>query len=252
MTTTTRYLIVNADDFGLTHSINRGIIEAHEHGIVTSASLMVRGEAAREAGDYARRNSELSVGLHIDLAEWRYLGGEWTAAYQVVDAANRAAIKRECERQLREFESIVGRAPTHLDSHQHVHLSEPTRSVVTQLAAKLDVPLRSCSPLVTYNGSFYGQTGEGDPYREGISIDSLVRLIENLPTGSTELGCHPGYVDGLDSVYLLEREDEVRALCSDAAREAIRINNVQLGSFATGPIVDAPPRGIEGAPRFRG
>ncbi len=49
-----RYLIVNADDFGLSEGVNRGIIRAHEQGIVTSASLMVRGAAAAEAARYAR------------------------------------------------------------------------------------------------------------------------------------------------------------------------------------------------------
>src|SRR5579884_3453160 len=97
-----KHLIVNADDFGLTSGVNRGIIEAHEHGIVTSASLMVRGAAAKEAADYALGRAELSVGLHLDLAEWRYANGQWFAAYEVVDASDADAVERECERQLRE------------------------------------------------------------------------------------------------------------------------------------------------------
>lgn len=47
-------MIVNADDFGLSPGVNRGIIQAHEHGIVTSASLMVRRAAAYQAAQYAR------------------------------------------------------------------------------------------------------------------------------------------------------------------------------------------------------
>ncbi|PYS69828.1 MAG: hypothetical protein DMF73_14065 [Acidobacteria bacterium] len=56
-----RYLIVNADDFGQSPGINRGVIEAHENGIVTSASLMVRWPAAAEAAQYARGHPDLSV-----------------------------------------------------------------------------------------------------------------------------------------------------------------------------------------------
>ena len=230
-----RFLIVNADDFGLTSGVNRGIIEAHERGIVTSASLMVRGAAAKEAAAYARAHQQLSVGLHIDLAEWRFRGGEWIPAYQVVDASDPAAVERECERQLRTFRDLMDSEPTHLDSHQHLHLSEPARSVIATQALNLEVPLRSCSPLITYCGSFYGQTGEGEPYREGISVPALVRLIENLSPGWTELGCHPGYSDGLDSVYLHEREEELRALCSADARDALRCCDVQLRSFAEAP-----------------
>ena len=62
-----RWVIVNADDFGRSRGVNRGIVEAHERGIVTSASLMVRWAAAADAAAYARMRPELSVGLHVDL-----------------------------------------------------------------------------------------------------------------------------------------------------------------------------------------
>jgi predicted glycoside hydrolase/deacetylase ChbG (UPF0249 family) len=230
-----RFLIVNADDFGLTSGVNRGIIEAHERGIVTSASLMVRGSGANEAAGYARAHRRLSVGLHIDLAEWRFRAGEWVPAYEVVDASDGAAVKTACERQLNAFRQLMQSEPTHLDSHQHLHLSEPARAVVSAMAIDLGVPLRSCSPVVTYCGSFYGQTGEGEPYPEGISVAALVRLIDNLPPGWTELGCHPGYSDGLDSVYSREREEELRPLCSDEVREALRCSDVQLRPFPEAP-----------------
>lgn len=249
---TARFVIINADDFGLTSGVNRGIIESHERGLVTSASLMVRGAAAEEAADYARDRVSFSIGLHLDLAECRYDNGEWIVSYEVVDTRDAAAVQRECERQLRKFESLMRRPPTHFDSHQHVHRNEPAKSIVSQIAAELNAPLRDCSAIVSYYGGFYGQTREGDPYPEGTSTAALVRTLENLPVGWTELGCHPGYADGLDSVYQLEREAEVQALCSDAARAALQRCGVELRSFAEVPIVDAPPRGNEGAPRFRG
>ncbi|HMC98912.1 MAG TPA: ChbG/HpnK family deacetylase, partial [Ferruginibacter sp.] len=62
-----KQLIVNADDFGQSKGINEGIITAHEQGIVTSASLMVRYEHANDAAKLSLRNEELSVGLHVDL-----------------------------------------------------------------------------------------------------------------------------------------------------------------------------------------
>ena len=69
-----RFLIVNADDFGLSAGVNQGIIEAHERGVVTSASLMVRWPAAVAAAAYARSHPQLAVGLHVDLGEWAYRG----------------------------------------------------------------------------------------------------------------------------------------------------------------------------------
>lgn len=228
---TARYLIVNADDFGLTTAINRGIIEAHERGILTSASLMVRYAAASEAANYARTHPQLSVGLHFDAGEWRYDDGEWKAAYEVVDSRGRDAVADELARQLATFEELLGRAPTHLDSHQHMHLQEPARSVLSATAESLNVPLRSCSDGVGYAGKFYGQTGEGEPYPEGISEAHLIAMIQELPAGWTELGCHPGYADDLDSVYRSERETELRVLCSHRVREAIDRARVRLCSF---------------------
>ena len=69
-----RAVIVNADDFGLSAGVNRGIAAAFEGGIVTSASLMVRPDAAAEAASYARLHPVLGVGLHIDLGEWVHVG----------------------------------------------------------------------------------------------------------------------------------------------------------------------------------
>src|SRR5215831_10941523 len=121
----TRYLIVNADDFGLSPGTNRGIIEACERGILTSASLMVRYPPAAEAADYARRNPALSVGLHADLAEWVFRDGEWKPVYEVVPATDKQALADELARQLDAFRRLMGRDPDHLDSHQHVHRNEP-------------------------------------------------------------------------------------------------------------------------------
>ena len=226
-----RYLIVNADDFGLTSGINRGIIEAHEHGIVTSASMMVRYPAAQEAAGWARSHPGLSLGLHFEAAEWRYRDGEWYAAYEVVRTADPAAVEAELDRQLATFVKLMGRAPTHLDSHQHVHLTEPARSILLACAERLDVPLRSCTSAISYNGNFYGQTGEGVPFPEGISLQRLREMIEGLAPGWTEFGCHVGYAAGLDSVYLAEREEELRVLCHHQLRATLEQHNVQLRSF---------------------
>ena len=64
-----RRLIVNADDFGLTSGVNRGIIEAHTHGIVTSSTLMACGAKFQEAVDMASRVPQLSVGCHVLLVD---------------------------------------------------------------------------------------------------------------------------------------------------------------------------------------
>src|SRR5262245_58205784 len=104
-----RYLIVNADDFGQSHSVNSGIIEAHERGIVTSASLMVRWPAAAEAVAYSRQYPDLSLGLHVDFGEWAYRGEHWVPLYQVVPIHDTTAVADEMARQLTTFRRLVGK-----------------------------------------------------------------------------------------------------------------------------------------------
>jgi chitin disaccharide deacetylase len=227
-----RYLIVNADDFGLSEGVNRGIIRVHEQGIVTSTSLMVRGAAAAGAARYALQHPRFGLGLHLDLAEWIYRQDEWVPRYQVVPPEDEQAVAEEVERQLEAFRRLLDKNPTHLDSHQHVHRSEPALSVITRAARRLAVPLRSVTPQVQYCGDFYGQTGEGEPYPEGISLEGLLKTIRDLPEGVTELGCHPGEDDHLDSVYRIERRQEVAVLCDPQAREALASNGIVLCSFA--------------------
>lgn len=62
-----RRLIVNADDFGRSREINQAVIRAHREGILTTASLMVAGDAFDEAVELARQNPRLGVGLHLTL-----------------------------------------------------------------------------------------------------------------------------------------------------------------------------------------
>ncbi len=226
-----RLLIVNGDDFGRTPGINRGIRGAHEHGILTSASLMVRWPAAVEAAGYARGRPALSVGLHIDLGEWVHRDGHWEPVYTVVPTEDAEAVLAEVSAQLETFRRLVGRDPTHVDSHQHVHLREPTRSVVLEAVRPLGIPTRACSSAVSHCGDFHGQTGRGEPWPEGITVVALLRILAGLPRGFTELGCHPGEDDDFDSPYRVERSTEVSVLCDPRVRAALDRHLVRLTTF---------------------
>lgn len=223
-----RLLVVNADDLGLTDGVNAGILHAARHGIVTSASLMVRAAAAEDAARAVRALPGLSVGLHLDLAEWEHDGTAWTPRYQVVDTDDRDSVAAELDRQLGRFVQLVGRTPTHLDSHQHVHRGEPAAGLVAAAGARLGVPVRGAAGSPAYRGDFYGQTGKGEPYREAISVRALCDVLAALPEGVTELGCHPGFSDDLTSVYALEREVEARVLCAPEVLETVRLSGLRL------------------------
>ena len=226
-----RLLIVNGDDFGRTPGINRGVRRAHEHGILTSASLMVRWPAAAEAAAYARERPALSVGLHLDLGEWVHLDGHWEPVYTVVPTEDAEAVAAEVTAQLGTFRRLVGRDPTHVDSHQHVHLQEPTRWILLEAVRPLGIPTRACSSAVTHCGDFHGQTGRGEPWPEGITVEALLRILAALPRGFTELGCHPGEDDDFDSPYHVERSTEVSVLCDRRVRAALDQHLVRLTTF---------------------
>jgi len=229
--TARRRVIVNADDFGQSPGINHGVVRAHEQGIVTSASLMVRWPAAAEAAAYAREHPALSLGLHVDLSEWVYRDGAWVPLYEVVPTEDAQAVRGEAWRQLAEFRRLTGIDPTHIDSHQHVHRDEPTRSILIDLARRIEVPLRHCCSEVTYCGEFYGQTADGASLPGRVTTDALMRVLAALPPGVTELGCHPGIGEDLDTMYLKEREEEVKVLCDPRVRIALDDLRIDLGSF---------------------
>jgi predicted glycoside hydrolase/deacetylase ChbG (UPF0249 family) len=221
-------LIVNADDFGLSAGVNRGIVHAHRYGIVTSASLMVRGAAAAEAAVLARENSSLSVGLHIDLGEWVYRDGGWQPEYVVVPADDAKAIAAEVARQLDAFRVLMGREPTHLDSHQHVHREDPVRTVMLEVGTQLGVPLRHFDPRITYCGNFYGQSNRGDACHERIAVESLIDIVRTLPSGITEMACHPAAEPDMVSAYKEERILELQALCDPRVTTALASAGTEL------------------------
>jgi len=225
-----RRLIVNADDFGRSRGVNRGIAAAHNDGVVTSASLMVRWPAAKEAAVLAHSMPQLSVGLHVDLSEWTYRDGDWVQVYAFVgDDASEIAL--ESGRQLAVFHSLVGRDPSHLDSHQHVHRSEPVRSVLVDLAAELGVPLRHFTPEIEYRGEYHGQTTTGDPRPTALTVEALAAILRSLAPGTSEVGCHPALEVDFESVYGVERLVELDVLCSAEIRNVLEVQDIRLVSF---------------------
>lgn len=128
-------LIINADDFGFAPGVNRGIVDAHDAGTLTSASMMVNTPAFAEAAALAASRPRLGVGLHLNLVAGRPLTGVPSLTdprtgtfHSLAELARRAVsgrvdagdVRRECDAQLRALAS-AGIIATHLDSHRHAH-----------------------------------------------------------------------------------------------------------------------------------
>jgi chitin disaccharide deacetylase len=140
-----RRLIINADDFGLTEGVNRAIVEAHERGVVTSATLMANGQAFEQAVALAQSTPRLGVGCHVvlvdgtpvldrtqvrslldphtngaDTARFR-TGPGGLAARALVDGRVSDQIEAEARAQISKLQS-AGIKVTHVDSHKHTHI----------------------------------------------------------------------------------------------------------------------------------
>jgi chitin disaccharide deacetylase len=164
-----KQLVVTADDFGLAGEVNEAVETAHQHGILTAASLMVAGPAAQDAIARARRLPRLHVGLHIVLVE----GSPMLPAERVpdlVDAtgqfrtnmarlglapATRRAVRRQVRAEIEaQFEAFraSGLALDHVNAHKHFHLHPMIATEVIAVGARygmrgLRVPREPASVL---------------------------------------------------------------------------------------------------------
>jgi predicted glycoside hydrolase/deacetylase ChbG (UPF0249 family) len=221
-----RYLIVNADDFGACAGVNRGIVEAHRRGIVTSASLMVEMSGSEEAVRLACESPALSVGLHV----------QFDARNEpAADLTDTAACRESLNAQLAHFMELMDRPPTHLDSHHHVHMRPELLPDFRETAESCGIPLRDCSG-VRYCSSFYGQWA-GEHHPERVSVDGLIQILATeVGDGVTELGCHPGCADpALVSSYTMEREIELSTLCDSRVRGFLDDRGIALIGFGEVP-----------------
>lgn len=137
-----RRLIVNADDFGFTSGVNRAIVEAHTHGIVTSSTLMAKGRAFDDAVSLAKNLPDLSVGCHVVLIDGEpVLGGKKLPsltesnssdtrfrdglklfiARSIAGRLDAEQIEAEASAQIRKLQS-AGIRVSHIDTHKHTHL----------------------------------------------------------------------------------------------------------------------------------
>jgi predicted glycoside hydrolase/deacetylase ChbG (UPF0249 family) len=243
-------LIVNADDFGLTRGVSRGILEAGARGIVTSTTVIVNRQIdpdlVAELGA-----STLGAGLHLNLTLGAPLAdprrvpslvdGEGRFVRDPREAAARAAkdeARIELGNQIDAFRRLFGRFPTHLDSHHHVGQHEPILELVLEFARALRVPVRSQDDRVRSAARlaklrtpdhFAGESGPEPCW----SPERVLAELRALRDGVTEFMTHPGYFDEelAYSRYGRQRETELAGLTDPRARELIAREGIGLAHF---------------------
>ena len=153
----------------------------------------------------------------------------------LADLTDTAVCRESLNAQLSRFMGLMGRPPTHLDSHHHVHTHCGLLPHFSETAEACGIPLRDCSG-VRYCSRFYGQWA-GEHHLEQVSVSGLIQILATeVGDGVTELGCHPGYSDAeLVSSYTIERERELSTLCDDRVRDFLDDRGIALIGFGEVP-----------------
>lgn len=264
-----RQLVVNADDFGFTPDVNRGILEAHRHGILTATTLMANGDAFEDAVRLAGEAPTLDIGCHLVLVGGRSLvaGSPYPPTVtKLLAALARREIDpyRELQAQVRRIVE-AGIHPTHLDTHKHTHLAPSVLDAVARLAREFgiswvrrpfDFPMgalggvprlerltslalglarRRFRRVLSRAGCRTTDYFAGFQLTGRFHTGGLLKLLALLPKGSTELMCHPGYcTDALRHAPTRlkdSREEELRALTAPEVRAAVERHGIELVTY---------------------
>lgn len=251
-----RQVIINADDFGLSPAVNRGIIEAYRAGGITSTSMMVNMPGLADAVHAARSLPGLGVGLHFNLTYGRPLSDPAAVPSLVREngvfldgkirrSRNAADVAAELDAQWNRFLE-TSLFPTHLDSHQLLHQDDPViYRVMAELACRHRIPLRRSQIEHPLSPSALKMTDWVllDTYGDSEGLQQLLRYIRSAPDGMTEIMCHPGYVDdvlrGL-SEWTEIRERELRVFTNPEiawTMQACSIEPVNFNAVRERPVL---------------
>lgn len=265
-----KQLIVNADDYGRSPEISRGIREAHLHGVVTSTTCMMNIPAtAQDIALAIQETPNLGMGVHLVLTMGKPIlsrenvptlvdengnNRKYDPFIENIPNLNMEEVKDEWRAQIEAFIKAAGKKPTHLDSHHHSSFFSPAllRSML-ELAKEYGCPIRypilptnqdsrEFSETTKYAADLLQQFDPRRPdvffvtfYDETATKEQLLNILDNVSDGTSEIMCHPGYVDGAfanESVYNFQRARELEILTDPSIKQTIESQGIKLISFA--------------------
>lgn len=192
-------IIINADDYGLSSLFNKGILELATTKKISSVSAMVTKKFSLSAIDL----NNVSIGLHLKIKERDTL--------------------KEMKKQLMLFRRLFKKLPSHLDGHQHQHLTKYNLPKVIKLARKYGLPIRSrFSADRKMLRRFKIKTPDNFISWHPKRIKDLENKLKNADGSVVELVCHPGYYDkSFKSGYNQHRKEELKFLKSRRFKKLI-------------------------------
>jgi hopanoid biosynthesis associated protein HpnK len=265
-----RLCIITADDFGLHPAVNEAVEVAHRTGVLSATSLMVGAPAAQDAARRARSLPGLRVGLHLTLADGQAVLPRREIP-DLVDADNRfhdnmvgagwrffalprvrAQLAAEIRAQFAAF-AALGLRLDHLDAHKHFHLHPTVLSLVVRIGrdfglravrvpaepgllmtrllgpwlALMRARLRRAG--IASNDQIFGLADSG-----AMNEARLLRILQALPAGVTEIYLHPATVSGSSiaaSMPSYRHREELEALLSPAVAGALADPTIRLGGY---------------------
>ncbi|MBI4115846.1 MAG: ChbG/HpnK family deacetylase [Candidatus Omnitrophica bacterium] len=241
-------LIVNADDLNLTRGVTRSILQAHDEGIVTSTTALVNLPLEIETIRKVKKRNNLGVGIHLNVT----LGSPVSRSARVPSLIKEEGkfkrpadylkkmpqlreVVHEYEAQIELFQKHFGRKPDHFDTHHHLHDHPLFFQAVSHLASRWKVPVRRCQLVKDLKTTDYlfGNLSAQDYWRK----ESFLSIAANLPIGTSEIGCHPGFCDSelrkissMQDVRLEEfklfSDRKLRKVLADFGIELIRFSDI--------------------------
>lgn len=243
-------LILNADDFGFSHSVNKGIVECLSHGLVSSATIMVNAPFANEAFELVRKLKLKNIGIHLNLT-YGFSVLPPNEVSSLVDGTGRfhyvcmlgyytqyLDAKKELRAQIEKFLQ-TGLKPTHLDYHHYFHEVPNIFKAYLELAKEYDLPVRTMTPETREIAKQFGVKTTDEFSFEfhndyGVNEQTLKDIVNRYKnTNKTvEVLTHVGYIDNYtqnETGYLL-REKEIDVL-KQAKQDGV-FDNVELANFS--------------------
>ncbi len=224
-------IIINADDFGFSESINKGIIDAYQEGLISSTTIMINMPYAEDAISKWKENSSLGLGLHVNLTQGSPIA---SGVKSLVDSNNSFYNHKRVEKMevnvtyedvYKEIKAQIERLLSynveidHLDYHHNIHFNLYIRKALIDLAREYNLPIR------TVDDSFRREVLEAgiktpddfsfDFYAAGAKWQNIVDFVSShQECNSIEILTHCGYVDcdtKMRTSYIL-REVELNEL----------------------------------------
>ena len=245
-----KQLIINADDFGLHPLINRGIIKGHSEGIITSTSLMPSAPYFDEAVQLAKANPSLGVGIHLTLVggvkpactsgvnSLLTAGGVFAEDYTVfakkwyTGSIKKNELVKELETQIEKV-LAAGIKPTHIDSHQHMHVLPGIAGIVVRLCEKYGIKkIRMPGENIFWSGVFAAGMGRKIG-RDGLSFCAMLAKGKAQSVGLV----YPQHFFGMLAelakhfTWGYHWQDELGAFLSAENKEIVREHGIKLINF---------------------